>query len=53
MLLHGKTNWKFTYNGQVLGKVGMKSVQSRECEPDTPPSPEAKNYEIKSNYLSD
>lgn len=34
------------YKGHPEGKVGMKVVQRWLCDPDTPPSPEAKRMEV-------
>ena len=34
------------YKGQPEGKVGMKVVQRWLCEPETPPSPDAKSTDV-------
>lgn len=35
-----------TYKGQPEGKVGTNLEQLADCEPETPPSPEAKRMEV-------
>ncbi len=35
-----------TYKGQPEGKVGTNLEQLEDCEPETPPSPEAKRMEV-------
>ena len=37
---------EITYKGQPEGKVGMKVLQLWLCEPETPPSPEAKRMDV-------
>ena len=34
------------YKGQPDGKVGMNFEQDCDCEPETPPSPDAKRMEV-------